>query len=66
MFVESHAFRRKFDFFVRSNKMLVNLSNEIANETIDAGREQAFRIRIEEMQYGIPRFCSKINNQQAA
>lgn len=61
MIDESREFRRKFDFFVRLDQLFVNLSNEVTEEALDVGKEQAFRIRIENMQYGIPKFRPTIS-----
>lgn len=61
MISESREFRRKFEFFMRLNKLFVNLSNEVANEALDLGKEEAFRALIEDMQYGMTRFCPKFN-----
>lgn len=62
MIDESREFRRKFEFFLHLNKLFVNFSNEVVNEALDVVKEQAFRVRIENMNYGIPRFCPKINS----
>lgn len=62
MIHESREFRRKFEFFVRLNNLFINLSNEVANEALDLGKEQAFRALIEDMQYGMTRFCPKISS----
>lgn len=62
MIDESREFRRKFEFFVRLNNLFINLSNEVANEALDLGKEQAFRALIEDMQYGMTRFCPKISS----
>lgn len=61
MINESHEFRRKFEFFMRLNKLSVNLSNEVALEALDLAKEQAFRARIEDMQFGTTRFYPKID-----
>lgn len=59
MVEESHEFRKKFEFYVRLNNLFVNLSNEMATEALDLAKEQAFRTLIENMQYGMTRFCLK-------
>lgn len=63
MIDESREFRRKFEFVMCLNNELINLSSEIANETLDVGKEQAFRVHIEDMQHGIPRFYPKMDKQ---
>lgn len=56
----SREFRQKFQFFVRLNQTFVNLSNEVAMEALDAIKEQAFRINIENKQHAMSRFYPKI------
>lgn len=59
---ESREFRCKFEFCVRLNKLFITLSNEVANEALDVIKEEAFRDRIEDMRYSLPRFCPKISS----
>lgn len=52
----SREFRRKFDFFVRVNKLVMNLANEKSLDALDRGKQQSIKIRMEAKQCGIPTF----------
>lgn len=59
MINESREFRQKYNFFLCLNKLFIDLSNEVAAEALDLGKEQAFRALIEDMQHGMTRFYPK-------
>lgn len=54
----SREFRRKFDFFVRVNKLVINIANEKSLEALDRGKQQSIQIRMEAKQCGMPTFYS--------
>lgn len=54
----SREFRRKFDFFLRANKLLMSLANEKTRLALDKGKQQSIKIRAEAMLCGIPPFYS--------
>lgn len=54
----SREFRRKFDFFVRVNKLVIQLDSEKAMKALDRGKQQSIHIRMQAKQCGIPPFYS--------
>ncbi|XP_031633168.1 uncharacterized protein LOC116346972 [Contarinia nasturtii] len=46
MVQESHAFRRKFDFFLRVKRQQLNIHVDKSNEALDKSKQQALKLRI--------------------
>lgn len=46
---ESHEFRRRFDFFLRVNKFMINTKMDKANEALDKAKQQAIQFRTDYM-----------------